>query len=80
MNENFISPNNLSKFADVIFAENLSVDDFKILNNKDLVVVHETKNLGNESITYKVKSFDLKEYRTSFSKVSNKFSVKFSAF
>ena len=61
MIENFISPNNLSKFADVIFAENLSVDDFKILNNKDLVVVHETKNPANESITYKVKSFDLKE-------------------
>ena len=61
MNENFISPNNLSKFADVIFAENLSVEDFKIINDKNLVVVHETKNPAYKSITYKVKSFNLKE-------------------
>ncbi len=61
MNEKFISPNNLSSLSDVIFSEDISIEHLNSLNKNNIHLIKTPKNEIYNSITYKVKSFTLKE-------------------
>ena len=61
MNEIFISPNNLARLADVVFAETVDTKVFQNSNNINKKVVNISKNKESEFITYKLNKFTLKE-------------------
>ena len=61
MNEKFISPNILSSLSDVIFSEDTSIENLNSLDKSNIHLIKTPKNEIYNSITYKVKSFKLKE-------------------
>lgn len=61
MLEKFISPNNLSSLSDVIFSEDTSFERLNTLDKANIHLIKTPKNEIYRSVTYKVKSFKLKE-------------------
>ena len=57
----YISPNNLSKYSDVVFAETVSFEDFDKLATNNKVVVYKSESSQQKTITYKLNKFTLKE-------------------